>query len=38
MTVLNKRMKNIEEKLDIFNIMKKFREIDKLKALLLEDD
>ena len=38
MTVLNKGMKNIEERLDIFNIMKKFREIDKLKALLLEDD
>jgi len=36
--VLNKGMKNIEERLDIFNIMKKFREIDKLKALLLEDD
>jgi len=38
MAILNKGMKDISERLDIFNIMRKFREIDKLKALLLEDD
>jgi len=38
MGLLNKGVENIEERLDIFNILKKFREIDKLKALLLEHD
>ena len=38
MRVLHKGMKDIEERLDIINIMKKFREIDKLKTLLLEDE
>ena len=36
--VLNKGMKNVRERMDILNIMKKFRELDKLKALLLEED
>ena len=36
--VLNKGMKNVKERMDILNIMKKFRELDKLKALLLEED
>jgi len=36
--VLDKGMKNVKERMDILNIMKKFRELDKLKALLLEED
>jgi len=36
--LLNKGMKNVRERMDILNIMKKFRELDKLKALLLEED
>jgi len=36
--VLNKGMKNVRERMDILNIMKKFRELDKLKTLLLEED
>jgi len=36
--VLDKGMKNVRERMDILNIMKKFRELDKLKALLLEED
>ena len=36
--VLNRGMKNVKERMDILNIMKKFRELDKLKALLLEED
>jgi len=36
--LLNKGMKNVKERMDILNIMKKFRELDKLKALLLEED
>jgi len=31
-------MKNVKERMDILNIMKKFREVDKLKALLLEEE
>jgi len=36
--ILNEGRKKIDERLDIFNIMKKLREIDKLKALLLDKD
>jgi len=36
--VLNKGMKNIRERMDVLNIMQKFRELDKLKTLLLEED
>ena len=36
--VLDKGMKNVRERMDILNIMKKFREFDKLKVLLLEED
>ena len=36
--VLDRGMKNVKDRMDILNIMKKFRELDKLKALLLEED
>jgi len=36
--VLDKGMKHVRERMDVLNIMKKFRELDKLKALLLEED
>ena len=38
MKVLRAGISNIEDRLDIFNLLKKLREIDKLKALLLEED
>jgi len=38
LALIKKGVKEMEERLDIFNIMRKFREIDKLKALLFEDD
>ena len=38
LAVLDRGMKNVKERMDILNIMKKFRELDKLKALLLEED
>ena len=38
LAILRQGIHSIEERLDVLNIMKKFREIDKLKALLLEDD
>jgi len=36
--VLDIGMRNVKERMDILNIMKKFRELDKLKTLLLEED
>jgi len=36
--VLNKGMESVKDRMDILNIMKKFRELDKLKALLFEED
>ena len=36
--LLREGMRRIDERLDIFNMFKKFREIDKLKLLLLESD
>ena len=36
--VLRVGILNIQDRLDIFNLLKKLREIDKLKALLLEED
>ena len=36
--VLRTGISNIQDRLDIFNLLKKLREIDKLKALLLEED
>jgi len=36
--LLHEGMRRIEERLDIFNVFKKFREVDKLKLLLLEHE
>ena len=36
--MLREGRKRIDERLDIFNMMKKLREIDKLKALLLDKE
>jgi len=36
--LLNEGIRRIEERLDIFNVFKKFREVDKLKLLLLEHE
>ena len=38
MYILNEGTRRINERLDIFNLLKKLRELDKLKILLLEDD
>ncbi len=36
--LLNEGIRRIEERLDIFNVFKKFREVDKMKLLLLEHE
>lgn len=36
--IVKEGQRRIEERLDVFNILKKFREIDKLKALLLDKE
>ena len=36
--LLREGIRRIEERLDIFNVLKKFREVDKLKLLLLESE
>jgi len=38
MGLLHEGVRRIEERLDIFNVLKKFREVDKLKLLLLENE
>jgi len=38
MDILNEGIRRINERLDIFNLLKKLREVDKLKILMLEDD